>query len=107
MISSWPDDFCGSCYLHMEFSSLSDCADSLEFITSVVFKFWIIENCKSAPSEKTDDNSLSSAAFVPTVHEDMKATPTREGSPLLRSGMLNSKVAERDDRTKADVVLCN
>ncbi len=61
------NEFYSWCYIHRQFSSLSDNAESYTCITSVVFLFLVIANCKSSLSEKWKTSALLqssvSAAF--------------------------------------------
>lgn len=50
------------CSMHMQFNLLSDYAESLKFITFVVFLLWVTENSKSALCGKMDNISLH--AFI-------------------------------------------
>lgn len=74
----------------------------LKLITSVVLLFGVIENCKSALSEKTDIN-LSVVTPLPWSHgrrvPQGTVGSTRLGCPLLQYGeseLLNSHMAERE-----------
>ncbi len=44
--------------MHMPLNSASECAESLNLITFVVFLFPVIENCKPAQSERKDNIDL-------------------------------------------------
>ncbi len=85
---TWPKVEEDELYMHVQFSTLSDYADSLRLITFVVFLFRAIENCKSTLSEKMDNISLRAVirylglkGLSPKeVHEDMVET-LGEGAP--------------------------
>ncbi len=63
LICSWPkvegDELFSSHYMHMQFNTLSDFAESLKLITYVVFLFRVTENCKSLLSKKMNNICLS------------------------------------------------
>lgn len=73
LVSVWPKVEGGELYsshlMHVQLNSLSDCAESLYFITFVVFLFQVIENCTSALSEKWVWPLCSH--LLPLVTEDM------------------------------------
>lgn len=73
--------------MHVQFNSLSGYAESLKLITSAVFLFRVIENCKSALSEKMENIGLHEVILNlkclshKEVHEGMVAT-LWEGAPF-------------------------
>ncbi len=67
-------------FMHFQFKPLSDYAESLQLIMFMAFRFWVIEICKSAPSEKRTTSS-NPVQYVPLpVH--LKRHPQTTSSSL-------------------------
>ncbi len=94
IISSWPkvegEELSSSPYMHMQFNSSRDSAESLMVITSVVFLFWVIENCKTRLSGNTDNLDLCAAICCLRL----KSSSRSEGSTSEGGAPSNSTAKE-------------
>lgn len=70
-MSSWPE----LRYMQVQVNSLSDDAESLKLITFGPFLFWVAENRKSAPAEKSPKSTAVMAAVQECRFELVRRPP--------------------------------